>query len=114
MIVIILDDDKKRHDFFRLQHPTAIHIFTYRELVAILSFPESEPFDLARLDHDLEDMREDGLMAAKYISALPTTRRPKQVIIHSTNQAGREQMKAVLDAVGIPTTIEPFDISKLP
>jgi CheY-like chemotaxis protein len=111
MRVIILDDDKKRHDFFDTQHVAAIHVQTYRELRLALLY-QSDPFDLIRLDHDLEDLREDGLMAAKYIAALPINLRPKQVIIHSTNKAGREQMKAVLDASNIPTTIEPFDTLK--
>lgn len=104
--VLILDDERPRHDVFAKIYPTAKHVYTYEECVTTLA--THDRFDLAQLDHDLVDLVKDGYEVARFIASMDHDQRPRSIIIHSVNPFGRARMFDVLTTAGIPTIIRPF------
>ena len=128
MKVLVLDDDRFRHECFAAQYAPAhvAHAYTYDAFLQLLA--DGSPWDLIHLDHDLGDMvdgasayvdgwgkRQDynGQHAALRVAELPEELRPPKVIIQSVNSVGAQHMLAILQRAGIPTTWEPFGESTL-
>lgn len=121
MRILILDDQKARHDRFaiRLQDQEVTHAYLFSEFTAALNGP---PFDVVYLDHDLGDAINqeryptmygsrdyDGRDAAEAIAALPVESRPRTIVIHSWNAYGASAMHVILTRAGFTDVrVEPF------
>lgn len=111
MRILILDDDKIRHNRFDKFFADrcgdeVVHVHNVEEATQALLV---ERFDLVHLDHDLEDfiyvpykMERTGMDVAKFIVDLPENLRPHRVVVHSWNVAAAPRMVAVLRDAGIP------------
>jgi CheY-like chemotaxis protein len=114
MRILFLDDDKERHRKVRQRFigTIALYVFNYNEAVAALA--GDEPFDVAHLDHDLMEqtaaVEKTGYDVAVYITTMPPDRRPRQIVIHSLNEVGRQRMAETLTAAGCQVSIEPFTL----
>ncbi len=116
MKTFFLDDSKERHRLFtqnRIGQDITV-AWNYEEACARLS---EQVFDYAYLDHDLSDMaaagmpdtdEKTGTHVAEFIVSLPEDKRPKFVILHSFNPAGRRRMADILLAAGVRCMFEMF------
>jgi two-component SAPR family response regulator len=106
MKIIILDDDVMRHLLFD-------KLFKGHDIQHVLSVAEftnainNTKYDIACLDHDLGTV-ETGVDAAKAIVTLPENQRPNEILIHSWNPVGAENMRALLSTLNIKVTVKPF------
>lgn len=117
MHILVLDDNSYRHDVFdgKLDSVATIeHAWSYQDAIALL---ESQKFDLAYLDHDLNDEGLDdecgremtGADVARFIAKeLDIELRPERVIVHSWNPSGASAMVAILRSCGVQCMHEPF------
>ena len=103
MKILILDDDKVRHIFFKRNfgHHQLTHVETASEAIKALT---DDTFDAVFLDHDLGGETfvdsfgttlNTGYSVAKWISEHPE-KAPKEIYIHSLNPVGAENMQAIL------------------
>lgn len=112
MRILFLDDNEERHRKVRQRFigTVAVYVYNYKEAVAALN--ANEPFNVAYLDHDLVEqtatVEKTGYDVAKYITTMPPDRRPRQIVIHSLNEVGRQRMAETLTAAGCQVSIEPF------
>jgi hypothetical protein len=119
MMILILDDDPGRHEYFRrtLVDHVLIHVSTYQAAVLMLS--SMGAFDEVYLDRDLnhwgsvsKDARGKELTGEDVVdfivNELPRERWPKRVIVHSQNKRGAKRMFDALDDAGIYTVLDPF------
>lgn len=124
MRVLFVDDEKYRHDLAWEKHfdgPVDMtHAWSAKAAIDWLQ--KSDPFDLVMLDHDLgaerqrqdvSDCREDGCAVARFIASMPPDRRPKTVITHSFNEAGRNEIAAICREAGIRGMKAPFGTFKV-
>ena len=119
--ILILDDDKVRHDAFDNIYDDCLveHAYTYSEFVNKLN---SGKWDLIHLDHDLGDhtsgdvwidgwgsTREyNGKNAVDRVCELDNSKRPDEIIVHSINPSGAKTMCQSLTRAGIPNKWEPY------
>lgn len=121
MKVLFLDDDKNRHEKFRMAHIGVDVTYVWSAEEAIKALNEAV-FDEASLDHDLGGEVThntlpglgdgSGYDVACYIAAMPFEKRPKLVVIHSFNQAGSFRMGQALKKAwqeGMKVIRQPFD-----
>lgn len=140
MNLLFLDDDPVRHQFFndwladatkppslsqRLlalwrrdrDEKTTPHfqveaVFTVEAAIAALR--DSERFEVAFLDHDLdgrtfvEEREGTGTEVAEFIAAMPPESRPRHIIVHSMNPEGARRMLDILLARGCYAEEMPF------
>lgn len=100
MKILILDDDEMRHKHFKkeLCFHDLTHVYTSKECIQKLS---EETFDCVFLDHDLggqqmvESGENTGYEVCLWLRDNPD-KRPKQIIIHTMNPVGRQNMLNVL------------------
>lgn len=118
MRILVLDDDEIRHEQFRdnLKEHSVVHVYTAEEAGAALG---AEKFDLAYLDHDLQDFQNNpsgygvieqtGFDVARFIARyLAPQKRPDKVIVHSWNPGGAIRMVKELRENGLVAVYEPF------
>jgi hypothetical protein len=127
MKILILDDDKFRHEFFKKAYDGSEvrSAYTYTEFLQLLL--DYSPWDLIHLDHDLGDLigeadtyvdgwgktREfNGQHASLRICELDDDKLPKRIIIQSVNPEGARAMLSNLTRRNIPTVWEPFGESE--
>lgn len=114
--IFFLDDDAERHKRFMMDRigMNITAVTNYADACAALA---KTKFDLAYLDHDLSELaaagrpaadEKTGTHVAEFIATLPEEKRPKFVILHSFNDAGRRRMAAILNEVGVSCMIAPF------
>lgn len=114
--ILFLDDDAERHKRFMMDRigMDITAVWNYADACAAL---RGTVFDLAYLDHDLSELaaagrpakdEKTGTHVAEFIVSLPEKRRPRFVILHSFNDAGRRRMAAILDEAGVSCMIAPF------
>jgi len=117
MNILILDDDKQRHNRFKLWFigHSVRHVYTVKEFIQQIS---QNQFDYIFLDHDLNDhdaisvsdgREQTGLDAAKALSQLPRKFWPKEVIVHSFNPMGAKAMVEELQSHGLKVLRWMFD-----
>jgi CheY-like chemotaxis protein len=121
MRILILDDQKLRHESFakRFSGHEITSVFRFNEFLAQLD----KSWDLILLDHDLGDEIADadtyvdgwgktqlfnGRHAAMKVCELNDELKPKQVIVHSINASDAPTMRDMLERAGIPVVWEPF------
>ena len=111
--ILILEDDKERQKAFRQNTIGAEVVIVETPDEAILEL-QKIAFDWLFLDHDLggrtqmSSDEESGFKVVKWLSE-NTDRIPPSVILHSLNENGRKNMKAVL-----PNAVEcPFAWDKI-
>jgi CheY-like chemotaxis protein len=125
MRILILDDDVRRHGAFAkaLLGHSVVHVYDYHRCVAAL---ERETFDMAYLDHDLNDFGKKSTMSGVYgmqheltghdvaifIAGMAPDRRPKVVHVHSWNPDGAKRMVAALKEAGVECVYAPFESPK--
>lgn len=126
MNILILDDDKFRHEYFAKKYlgDKIFHAYKYSEFLNFLN--QDVVFDLIHLDHDLDHLVSDcdtfldgcgnvqffnGTHAALKICELSDDMLPKKVIIQSVNPAGAKNMMSDLKARGVPVIHQPFGAS---
>jgi len=98
--ILVLDDDKGRHRAFQhaLIGTIMEHVYTAEEAIRML---ESHPWDIFFCDHDLGDKvmvasgKGTGYEVAEWLRDNPH-RMPKQIIVHSFNPVGAQNIKNVL------------------
>lgn len=125
MRILVLDDDDNRHAYFDKQFPNddVNHVHTYSKCVATLL--SDDKFDVVFLDHDLNDHGYKSLASDKdgyiqrsmtqfsrpyeldgrdvvedMVQFLPAEKRPGQVIVHSWNPSGAQEMMKMLKDAG--------------
>ena len=114
--VLFLDDSMERQKKFRMSTiGWDVHFASnYHDCVQILA--SERQFDCVFLDHDLSDEAAAGLASpdektgadvARFIVTLPENLRPKEAIVHSLNEAGRNRIVDILRDAGIPTRNAP-------
>lgn len=114
--IFFLDDDPERHRRFKMNRNgmDITAACNYREACTALA---AVVFDVAFLDHDLSELaaagrpsseEKTGTHVAEFIAGLPPDRRPRLVVLHSYNDAGRRRMAAILGEAGVPWVIQPF------
>lgn len=124
MIVLILDDDDRRHAAFAkaLQRFRVLHARSYVEFEDVI---RRERAEVVYLDYDLDLRYPDfsigtsltgrrkslsGEDAARLLCKLPEDRRPSRVIIHSKNKEGSKKIAEILASSGIPHRRYAYDI----
>ena len=119
--VLVLDDDKTRHEIFtdHFKDDIVTHVWTVDEANKALS---NFKYDICMLDHDLNghgvrstmasmygDVELTGYDVALFIAReLDEAKRPDRVIVHSWNPPGARMMVACLREAGILAVYEPF------
>lgn len=117
MKIFFLDDDKERHRRFKMNRigMDITAVWTYADACVALA---EAVFDVAYLDHDLSELaaagkpaegEKTGTHVAEFIASLPEDRRPKFVVLHSFNPAGRMRMSQILTDAGVRCRMEPFE-----
>ena len=108
MKILVLDDEKYRHEGFDKRF--ASHdVFHAYDCARAERWLDEHVFDLACLDHDLGfAASETGQDCARYIAAMPAERRPREVLIHSWNMAGARSMAAILSGHVARMRVSPF------
>lgn len=127
MRVLFLDDMEHRHQAFlkaARRTPDCVVVCCWTAAQAILQLDSDEPFDVAFLDHDLDDAhyavvgQEDwgeaarersGMAVAQHVAEMPEHRRPRRTVIHSWNGPASVAMCKLLHAAGVPVARIPFD-----
>ena len=107
MKILILDDDRERHDAFEKVLGSQYVVHTYDLDRAADAVKSGAPFDLALLDHDLGTVG-NGLHFAEWLTCVDADRRPAQVIVHSWNIPAADRMVDVLRKAGMPVRSETF------
>jgi CheY-like chemotaxis protein len=113
MRILILDDDKDRHDGFAelYANDERVHVYTAEHAAQAL---DSQDFDAVYLDHDLNgtayapSSTESGYAAAVHITHMAPERRPKKVFVHSWNPPGAYNMVRVLRRAGVDVVYKPY------
>ena len=97
---LFLDDTEERHEHFdRICEALSVdvwHVYTVKQ--AIDRLKSDDRFDCVFLDHDLDE-RDDwnGWVVAKFIAVhMDRGNQPRNVVIHSWNPAGADDMESVL------------------
>jgi hypothetical protein len=106
--VLILDDDRERHDWFDRHYAghAVWHVYTVEQMRSTMK--REIRFDVAQLDHDLGES-ENGLRAAEFIArTLEERKRPLNCVIHSWNPTGAQRMLGELLSAGLLATYRPF------
>ena len=101
--VLVLDDEPGRHKLFAeiFRDAEITQAWNQFEAECALSPRCVDVFDVATLDHDLGMNAGDGLAVARFIVAMPGERRPRQVLVHSSNPVGAKVMLETLKRAGI-------------
>jgi hypothetical protein len=118
MKILVLDDMPVRHAAFAkyFASEAVTHVYTYDEARLAM---EATTFDVAYLDHDLNDYSPGASMygrqeltgedVARYIAkTLSPGNRPLEVIIHSWNPEGARNMLNILRDIGVKVSYQPF------
>jgi ActR/RegA family two-component response regulator len=114
--IFFLDDDPVRTRRFKMNR-VGMDITTAQNYESACATLAGTVFDVAHLDHDLSDLAAAGTPAAdektgthvaEFIVSLPPEKRPRLVVLHSYNNAGRRRMAAILLAAGVQCVTEPF------
>ena len=102
MKILILDDDKSRHEQFasNFKQHELTHVYHVQDAIKRLG---SRIYDAVFLDHDLAGMSDvesggkepTGYDVAVWLSENPD-HRPEQVYIHSMNPVGAENIRKLL------------------
>ncbi len=115
MKILFLDDDPIRTEIARgcfAEHELC-EAETAEQAIKLLE--KNSPYDTVSLDHDLSgniycpSNELSGFAVAKYISKMPKEKMPKQVVVHSFNPGGAENMIKVLQGI-VPVIKRPFDL----
>ena len=99
MKVLILDDEKSRHDGFNkiYQGEEIHHAYHVGEAIELMN---KHQFDIAQLDFDLGSGCPTGLDAVEAIIAMDDWQRPRTVIVHSRgDEEPREMGRRLLQYV---------------
>jgi hypothetical protein len=121
MHILFLDDQVIRHElaekYLSSAGHTVLHAFNVEEGIDIVS-NFVNPIGLALLDHDLNDIREEGdgrkteyhgAYFVDYIIAnVPEAKRFHRAIVHSYNPYGAKYMTDKLNTNGIHTKMDNF------
>ena len=117
MKILFLDDDRGRIALAREAYNGFGIQLSIAETAeqAIRMLKKYSPYDLVSLDHDLggeafvpSDER-SGHAVAKFIATMSKDKMPKQVVIHSYNPAGAQNMLAELIDI-VPVVKRPFNL----
>jgi len=129
MRVLVLDDEKHRHDWFKGEARelgwVIRHAWTAED--AIRALDEGPRFDLVFLDHDLAQVAAeaamyatahswgpDGKVVARHLAGpLGLAKRPGHVHVHSWNWGAAEVMEAILKDAGLNVSRYEFGRFKL-
>lgn len=86
-----------------------VHTNNFDETVEAL---KGSKFDMMFLDHDLEDIKDKvertGVTVVGEILAMPADKFPDDVIVHSWNPDGAQNMMNLLKSVHIKARYRPF------
>lgn len=116
MQILILDDDLTRHAIFneKLKNHDVTGVYHAKDCIREL---KEHTWDVVFLDHDLGgyQMVDSGIgtgwEVADWLNKNPD-RKPEQVLIHSLNPPGAEQMRQLIEGSqctpGIWTTLERY------
>jgi hypothetical protein len=122
MKMLILDDDETRHYWFsfRFSDHERTHVRNYFEAIDALV---SDRFDIAFLDHDLDELAVspqyvdhrplNGMDVVRFIINLPEADRPKHFVVHSLNPVGGLRMHNELLRNGCESIRWPFRSSSI-
>lgn len=122
MRILILDDEKVRHDDFEIAYAghEVSHAYTYNEFVRLLE--SGSPWDLIHLDHDLGEVDGcdtflDGWGTVRYFNGFHASTRicelhdhqlPGEVIVHSVNPLGSQNIMFNLHARWVKASWHPY------
>lgn len=119
MRILFLDDNNDRHASYRRLSigDNVDYAFSAKEAMRLLDKAQ-EPYDIASLDHDLDEWAQagheprelTGEHVAKHIVQMTPERRPKKIIVHSYNGPGAAKMVAVLRDAGVRAFWRMFNV----
>jgi CheY-like chemotaxis protein len=113
MKILFLDDDPFRTREARICFAKDELSLAETAEQAIRLLEKNSPYDAVSLDHDLcgniycPSDEVSGFAVAEYISKMPKEKMPKQVVVHSFNSGGAENMITVLQGI-VPVIRQPF------
>jgi CheY-like chemotaxis protein len=118
---LFLDDDQNRHDAFRKMVPNGhqtVYVYTAEDAISELA---KEAFDVVFLDHDLggktfvpsDGPEPTGYTVAKWIQDNQDRVKIGQIIVHSFNQPGAQNIACAIRATKIPVTLAAFGTFKI-
>lgn len=112
MRILVLDDEKYRHDCFanNLAGHEVWHVYTARDGLYAL---QQRKYDMVCLDYDLVDEKRPGRLVAQRIADMPESERPETVLIHSWNPPGAQEMAAILRGKVKSIHVIPFQPSQV-
>ena len=119
MGILILDDEQVRHDNFAKRYAgnSVVHVTSYKQFVKQLKIGST--WDLIHLDHDLGagDSYVDGWgdmqfftghHAAIAVCLLEDTSLPAEIIVHSVNPVGAQNIMSDLKSRNVNVTWQPY------
>lgn len=107
MKVLILDDERDRHEWFDKQYGgcEVWHAYNLKQFRAHLR--RVGRFDIISFDHDI-GLRETGLDAAKHLTSLGPQCFPDECVVHSWNPIGARRIAEYLADCGATVRIARF------
>lgn len=112
MRILILDDERYRHDAFerRFASEETWHAYTLKQFMN--RFISQPKFNTIYLDHDIADSKaETGLDAVRFLVDTLKERpdkTPDKIIVHSWNPVGAKAMFEALRLAGLNVTLSTF------
>ena len=105
MKILVLEDSPWRVEVFKEYWPECVVVDTYKAAVKEM---KSQVFDMIWLDHDIIGNK-NGCDVAYWIAhALPKSKRPKQIYVHSWSRNGAAAIRQTLNEGGLECVVEPF------
>lgn len=119
MKILIIDDDKYRHDKFKLNYKG--HDLTHvQDAPSAIQALKSGMWDVVQIDHDLgvpgtmgaQDGATGYTVASWYEEQVKTEQDRAiigRVVVHSMNPQGAARIYAAFKSAGVPVKLRPFD-----
>lgn len=116
--VFLLDDDKRRHDWF-VKRFRGDHLDIAEDVQAAFAFLDANDYDAIFLDHDLlpehynseiTDDERTGYAVVVWLAARPERQRASTIMVHTRNADGAMRMVEELRRAGRQAEYVPFPL----
>lgn len=108
-LVLVLDDEEKRHAFYAQQFAGEYTVKRAKTVAQAIALLDKHVFEIAHLDYDLfltDTM--NGSHVVDHIIQMAPEKRPKRVLVHSWNDEAAHKMCVALREAGVPAARRPF------
>ena len=105
-MILVLDDDPVRHDWFTRSFEDVVHVWTVPEMIAQLEL--GDEVRVIFLDHDLGTEPAVGRDVARWLIAHPERHPKASIIVHSVNVVSGPKISRELRDAGRVALWRPF------